>query len=297
MSFGKHVGKQAAARGDRVHVDGGIGRRTVGGFGDARDKGRRPAWEGAAKIHLAGREVFVGRGVIADSHGGAGDGKLQRCLGEQPGREGRKDNRNQEQPKRETEVCGQAVVVHGFFQSAVNFPAFWPALIEYEGAGFHKADSREAAFFAGREPGLCLKRSHAKGSEKPVAHPGSLAYIPRSVSLERESFAHFHVPGEDAIRLEGTLIEVLREATLFRVELATCVQKAAAGSGGFEARRQGESGDVALRLFEGTDRFRRENKMKVRASVKKLCENCKVIRRKGVIRVICTNRRHKQRQG
>jgi translation initiation factor IF-1 len=28
------------------------------------------------------------------------------------------------------------------------------------------------------------------------------------------------VPGEDAIRLKGTLIEVLREATLIRVELA-----------------------------------------------------------------------------
>jgi translation initiation factor IF-1 len=28
------------------------------------------------------------------------------------------------------------------------------------------------------------------------------------------------VPGEDVIRLEGALIEVLREATLFRVELA-----------------------------------------------------------------------------
>jgi large subunit ribosomal protein L36 len=37
--------------------------------------------------------------------------------------------------------------------------------------------------------------------------------------------------------------------------------------------------------------------MKVRASVKKLCENCKIIRSKGVIRVICTNARHKQRQG
>jgi large subunit ribosomal protein L36 len=40
-----------------------------------------------------------------------------------------------------------------------------------------------------------------------------------------------------------------------------------------------------------------EEFMKVRASVKKLCENCKIIRRKGVIRVICTNARHKQRQG
>ncbi|MEZ7893358.1 MAG: 50S ribosomal protein L36 [Candidatus Wallbacteria bacterium] len=37
--------------------------------------------------------------------------------------------------------------------------------------------------------------------------------------------------------------------------------------------------------------------MKVRASVKKICDKCKVIKRKGVIRVICTNVRHKQRQG
>jgi len=37
--------------------------------------------------------------------------------------------------------------------------------------------------------------------------------------------------------------------------------------------------------------------MKVRASVRKKCENCKIIRRKGVLRVICTNPRHKQRQG
>ncbi len=37
--------------------------------------------------------------------------------------------------------------------------------------------------------------------------------------------------------------------------------------------------------------------MKVRASVKKICEHCKVIRRENVIRVICKNPRHKQRQG
>jgi large subunit ribosomal protein L36 len=40
-----------------------------------------------------------------------------------------------------------------------------------------------------------------------------------------------------------------------------------------------------------------ETSMKVRTSVKRLCENCKIIKRKGVIRVICTNARHKQRQG
>jgi len=38
--------------------------------------------------------------------------------------------------------------------------------------------------------------------------------------------------------------------------------------------------------------------MKVRASVKKICRHCKIIRRKGTVRVICTfDARHKQRQG
>ena len=37
--------------------------------------------------------------------------------------------------------------------------------------------------------------------------------------------------------------------------------------------------------------------MKVRASVKKMCRNCKVVRREGVVRVICADKRHKQRQG
>ncbi len=38
--------------------------------------------------------------------------------------------------------------------------------------------------------------------------------------------------------------------------------------------------------------------MKVRASVKRICKDCKIIRRKGVVRVICkTNPRHNQRQG
>ncbi|RMD81830.1 MAG: 50S ribosomal protein L36 [Candidatus Dadabacteria bacterium] len=37
--------------------------------------------------------------------------------------------------------------------------------------------------------------------------------------------------------------------------------------------------------------------MKVRASVKRICRDCKVIKRKGVIRVVCKNPRHKQRQG
>jgi len=37
--------------------------------------------------------------------------------------------------------------------------------------------------------------------------------------------------------------------------------------------------------------------MKVRPSVKPMCEKCKIIRRHGVVLVICQNKRHKQRQG
>jgi len=37
--------------------------------------------------------------------------------------------------------------------------------------------------------------------------------------------------------------------------------------------------------------------MKVRASVRKICKDCKIIRRKGVLRVVCKLPKHKQRQG
>ncbi|MEB3252498.1 MAG: 50S ribosomal protein L36 [Nodosilinea sp.] len=37
--------------------------------------------------------------------------------------------------------------------------------------------------------------------------------------------------------------------------------------------------------------------MKVRASVRKMCDKCRVIRRRGRVMVICNNPKHKQRQG
>jgi len=40
-----------------------------------------------------------------------------------------------------------------------------------------------------------------------------------------------------------------------------------------------------------------EAHMKVRASVKRICDKCKIVRRRGVVRVICSNQKHKQRQG
>lgn len=44
--------------------------------------------------------------------------------------------------------------------------------------------------------------------------------------------------------------------------------------------------------FSQADRF-----MKVRSSVRKMCDRCKIIKRKGVVRVLCSNPKHKQRQG
>nr|YP_010148142.1 ribosomal protein L36 [Gentiana trichotoma]YP_010398315.1 ribosomal protein L36 [Gentiana atuntsiensis]YP_010398399.1 ribosomal protein L36 [Gentiana frigida]YP_010398484.1 ribosomal protein L36 [Gentiana purdomii]YP_010460959.1 ribosomal protein L36 [Gentiana algida]QXI84733.1 ribosomal protein L36 [Gentiana handeliana]QXI85870.1 ribosomal protein L36 [Gentiana nubigena]UGY85515.1 ribosomal protein L36 [Gentiana sp. PCF-2020]QQV68539.1 ribosomal protein L36 [Gentiana trichotoma]QXI8538 len=37
--------------------------------------------------------------------------------------------------------------------------------------------------------------------------------------------------------------------------------------------------------------------MKKRASVRKICEKCRLIRRRGRLIVICSNPKHKQRQG
>jgi len=37
--------------------------------------------------------------------------------------------------------------------------------------------------------------------------------------------------------------------------------------------------------------------MKVKASVKPICDKCKIIKRKNVVRIICINPKHKQRQG
>jgi large subunit ribosomal protein L36 len=37
--------------------------------------------------------------------------------------------------------------------------------------------------------------------------------------------------------------------------------------------------------------------LKVRASIKPVCDKCEVVRRRSVLHVICENPRHKQRQG
>lgn len=37
--------------------------------------------------------------------------------------------------------------------------------------------------------------------------------------------------------------------------------------------------------------------MKVRPSIKKICRKCKIVKRKGMLYVICSILKHKQRQG
>jgi len=47
----------------------------------------------------------------------------------------------------------------------------------------------------------------------------------------------------------------------------------------------------------GTCPAQEETGMKVKPSVKKICSKCRIIRRHGRVMVICTDPRHKQRQG
>jgi translation initiation factor IF-1 len=77
---------------------------------------------------------------------------------------------------------------------------------------------------------------------------------------------------EDVIEVEGTVTEALPN-TQFRVEL--------------------ESGHNVLAHISGKMRM---NYIRILPG-DRVKERCKVIRRRGVVRVICTNPRHKQRQG
>ena len=61
--------------------------------------------------------------------------------------------------------------------------------------------------------------------------------------------------------------------------------------------RKTAQSDLFARLSIKDLKDREEDKMKVRPSVKRMCDKCKIVRRKGIVRVICENPRHKQRQG
>ncbi len=48
----------------------------------------------------------------------------------------------------------------------------------------------------------------------------------------------------------------------------------------------------------GEKKVKKKQKMKVRASVKPMCDKCKVIKRDGKVMVICSkSKKHKQTQG
>ena len=74
--------------------------------------------------------------------------------------------------------------------------------------------------------------------------------------------------------------ELMPAATIFRLALSS--------------RRSIRSAGRAFSA--GLNDTTQEGPMKVRASVKPMCERCRVIRRRGVVHVICSNPRHKQRQ-
>ena len=114
---------------------------------------------------------------------------------------------------------------------------------------------------------------------------------------------------EEAIEVEGTVIEPLPNA-MFRVELDNGHKVLAHISGKMRMHfiriLPGDKVTVELSPYDLTRgriiyRYEvarvRDGQMKVRRRCKKICEKCKVIRRKGVVRVICENPQHKQRQG
>jgi large subunit ribosomal protein L36 len=76
--------------------------------------------------------------------------------------------------------------------------------------------------------------------------------------------------------------------------VAAAVPASRAGSaepGGWRSRSQ--TGEPSPSFAS----FQTKEIMKVRPSVKPMCEKCKIIRRHGAVLVICQNKRHKQRQG
>jgi translation initiation factor IF-1 len=109
-----------------------------------------------------------------------------------------------------------------------------------------------------------------------------------------------YMPKEEAIQVEGTIIEPLPNA-MFRVELENGHKVLAHISGKMRMHfikiLPGDKVTVELSPYDLTRGRITFDVMKVRASVKKMCSECKVFKRKGVVRVSCKTKKHKQRQG
>ena len=110
---------------------------------------------------------------------------------------------------------------------------------------------------------------------------------------------------EAAIEVDGQIVETLPNA-MFRVKLENDHVVLAHVSGKMRMHYikilPGDTVKLELSPYDLsrgriTYRYKQGPEMKVRASVKKICEKCQIIKRHGVIRVICENPKHKQRQG
>ena len=110
---------------------------------------------------------------------------------------------------------------------------------------------------------------------------------------------------KDLIELEGKVLEVIPGGD-FKVELDNGHIVIARVSGKMRLNMiRIYPGDTVLMEVPICDlthgRIIIENnggiKMKVRPSVKKICDKCKIIKRNGKVWVICENPKHKQRQG
>ena len=119
---------------------------------------------------------------------------------------------------------------------------------------------------------------------------------------------------QDVIEVEGKVLEALPNA-MFQVELENGHVVLAHVSGkirmNFIRILPGDKVTIELTPYDLTRgrityRFKaairqaaqKEAKsMKVKPSVKRICEKCKIIKRKGRVMVICENPKHKQRQG
>ena len=93
---------------------------------------------------------------------------------------------------------------------------------------------------------------------------------------------------QDMIEIEGTVVEALPNA-VFQVELENGHQITAHISGKLRMN--------FIRILPGDKVTVEMSPYDFRPSVKKICDKCKVIKRKGKVMVICENPKHKQRQG
>ena len=92
--------------------------------------------------------------------------------------------------------------------------------------------------------------------------------------------------------------KLIGPGVIFNYQDSTCYMVPRFGPNGISARGPCRIwGELILRHLPHTSNSQCVVVMKVRASVKRICESCKIVRRRGVVYVVCSNPRHKQRQG